>query len=129
VIVGTNWYESMFYPAADGQVSITSRSSIAGGHEYLIYGVEKNGAGYRFLAQNSWGTVWGNSGRFWLSDATLSRLLSEQGDVTQFVPLDKPAPTPTPTPEPVPGPVAPPTADDLKLWADMKSWAAKKGLA
>ena len=51
-----------------------------------------------FLADNSWGTDWGNAGSFELSWDTMARLLSEQGDCTKCVPLSAPAPTPTPVP-------------------------------
>lgn len=117
VIVGVNWYDSMFYPDADGEVKITKDAQVAGGHEFMIYGAKVVGTKITFLAQNSWGMSWGINGRFTLSDATMTRLLGEQGDVTQFVPLD-PAPAPDK-----------PSAADLQLWSAMKSWAIKKGLS
>jgi hypothetical protein len=45
-----------------------------------------------------------------MSSATLTRLLAEDGDITQLVPLSKPAPVPTPVPPkpPTPPPPAPP---------------------
>lgn len=120
VIVGVNWYDSMFYPDEYGEVKISANAQVAGGHEFLIYGAKVNGSKIQFLAQNSWGAEWGDRGRFTLSDATMTRLLGEQGDVTQFVPLD-PAP-PTPAPDK-------PSAADLQLWSAMKAWAIKKGLS
>jgi hypothetical protein len=80
VIVGTNWYESMFKPDASGTVSISPGSSVAGGHEYEVLGVDVEGK--RVLCANSWGAAWGVHGLFWMSWDTFNRLLSEQGDVT-----------------------------------------------
>jgi hypothetical protein len=119
VIVGVNWYDSMFNPSPEGEVTISKGAEIAGGHEFMIYGAKVTGSSIMFLAQNSWGSGWGINGRFTISDVTMTRLLGEQGDVTQFVPLD-PAP-PTPAPDK-------PSAADLQLWASMKAWATVKGL-
>lgn len=80
VIVGVNWYDSMFDPDAHGYVDISPDSSIAGGHEFLIRGVDPRKQ--HVLCDNSWGLDWGRNGRFWLRFATLKRLLGEQGDAT-----------------------------------------------
>lgn len=116
MIVGTNWYSSMFTTRSSGEVVISSGAYVAGGHEYLIYGVQRVTGGLRFLAQNSWGASWGLGGRFWLSEATMTRLLIEQGDATFFVPL-------TSSPAPAPG-----NADDLALATAFRAWLAAKGL-
>lgn len=139
VIVGTNWYDNMFTPDANGVISIGG--NVAGGHEYIIdeVNVEKQLLGM----QNSWGPGWGLNGRAYISFADFQRLLSEQGDVTVFVPLSEPAPTPvpptptpqptpqpTPTPTPQPTPTPTPTPDpadlDLALWEDIKGWATSR---
>jgi hypothetical protein len=36
VIIGINWYESMFDPASNGLVTISPRSPVAGGHEVVL---------------------------------------------------------------------------------------------
>ena len=77
VIVGTNWYESMFTPDASGFVRPSG--AIAGGHEYALIGLDPVKS--RVTAINSWGPGWGNQGRFFLSFADLGRLLDESGDV------------------------------------------------
>ena len=55
VIVGTEWRQDMFHPAADGRQTITGE--VAGGHEYCLdeLDVEKQ----RVWMQNSWGETWG----------------------------------------------------------------------
>lgn len=87
VIVGTNWYESMFEPTADGQLLV--QGEIAGGHEYLCLGYDDD----RWLFLNSWSNRWGmplprqlgdvSGGAFWLEEPDVARLLDEDGDVTQ----------------------------------------------
>jgi hypothetical protein len=125
VIVGTNWYSGMFNPTTDGELTINNGDSIAGGHEYILDEIDV--PNQRVWMQNSWGTSWGVEGRAWMTWAMLQRLLSEQGDVTIFTPLSKPAPTPqpiptptppTPTPSPSPSPIS-----DAALWSSVASWA------
>ncbi len=76
IILGTNWYEDMFDPDAEGYANIGGQ--VAGGHAYILFGYSLARRAYRCL--NSWGQEWGQRGRFWLSEETLRILLSEQGD-------------------------------------------------
>jgi hypothetical protein len=87
VAFGSNWYESMFSPRyvkdATGQsrwmlVIDESDGGVAGGHQYLINGV--NMPARVFRVKNSWGRWWGTEGRASISFDTLERLLYEQGD-------------------------------------------------
>jgi hypothetical protein len=79
VIVGTNWYDSMFNPDS-WTGAITVGGNVVGGHEYLVLGANME---REFITiQNSWGSTWGYSGRFRMSFADCERLLGEQGDVT-----------------------------------------------
>jgi len=98
LIVGTNWYTSMFYVYA-GVVTIGGR--VEGGHEYVVDGWHE--ATDLFSFRNSWGASWGESGRFQMSSATFDRLLREDGDATVFVPVTEPAPVPVPPEPPPPG--------------------------
>ena len=77
VMLGTNWYASMFDPAKDGTVTISGENQ--GGHAYLARGIDYEHQ--RVLCRNHWTADWGIRGEFYLSFATLQRLLSEQGDV------------------------------------------------
>jgi len=115
IIVGTNWYESMFDPAPDGHVSIAPGSKVAGGHEYVIdqINVDKEIC----WATNSWGLGFGAQGRFYLTFATLERLLREDGDATVLLPATVPAPTPVPV------------DPDRVLYAAQRAWAQAKQFA
>lgn len=110
VIVGTNWYDSMFTPDASGFLSISG--SPAGGHEYVIreYDVSLD----VYTMDNSWGPDWGIAGRAKIRGKDMTRLLAEQGDCTQFLPLSVAPPVPSGDP------------DDIALWTATKDWAAAR---
>lgn len=76
LLVGTSWYDGMFYPNADGYVNISG--GLAGGHEYLLVGVDPAKRTLLFL--NSWSSLWGVNGRFKMTFETFSSLLGEGGD-------------------------------------------------
>jgi hypothetical protein len=80
VITGVNWYDSMFFPDANGEVHISPNASVAGGHEFVARGmlVEQQ----KVRCSNSWNTSWGDKGEFVMSFTLWDRLLQEQGDVT-----------------------------------------------
>jgi hypothetical protein len=124
VLIGIEWLNSMFSPGADGTIPVDRSSGVAGGHELCLSAYDQTAGRYRL--DNSWGTSWGVAGSGWLSEADLSWLLSQQGDVT--VPALAVAPTPTPTPVPVP---PPPGADpaDVALAAAQDVWRKAKGLS
>jgi len=90
VIVGMNWYQGFDSPGAGGLISISG--SVRGGHEVVSRGVDMAAGLIEF--DNSWGTGWGDAGRFRMSFATLDRLLAEGGDVTVPLPLSVPPPVP-----------------------------------
>lgn len=76
VVVGTNWTEDMFHPDADGYVRPTG--AVAGGHCYLLLDVLDSEDAYLF--QNSWGSAWGNSGRFKIKRSDFAGLLDTDGE-------------------------------------------------
>lgn len=77
VMVGTWWYDEMFYPTISGRLHVGG--SRVGGHEYLITGIAS--LRDRLLwAQNSWGAGWGVKGRALISFDDMDRLLQEDGD-------------------------------------------------
>jgi hypothetical protein len=96
VITGINWYDSFDEPDSDGLIVIAKRASVRGGHEVELEELDVENRLVWFT--NSWSEQWGVGGRACLGWDDFGRLLNEQGDVTAFVPLSKPAPTPTPDP-------------------------------
>lgn len=97
VIAGINWYSSFDEPDRSGRIAIKRGAYVRGGHEICLdeLDVERRLIGFT----NSWGSSWGLEGRAFISWDDFERLLSEDGDVTAFVPLSEPAPQPTPTPD------------------------------
>lgn len=108
---GTNWYGSMFYPSSSGEVKISAGSSVEGGHEYTAIGDDV--AQKRIWYRNSWSANWGINGDFWMSWATVDRLLHEDGDVVALTPNDLPAPEPD---------------WDLMLAKPLRDWAYSKNI-
>ena len=58
VLASIKWYDT-FKTNKDG-VLVGNQSGDYGYHAIMIYGWNSTG----FLCQNSWGTLWGNKGRF-----------------------------------------------------------------
>lgn len=93
VMVGTNWYGSMFDPDRNGHLVIAKNAAVDGGHEWLIRGVDKK-RGIALMV-NSWGGKWGGVGRWEGSGVrsghalidfeTLARLFHEDGDAVSAV--------------------------------------------
>lgn len=77
VVMGSNWYESMFNPDSDGFINVSG--GIAGGHAYVLDGVDMAKEFVRI--KNSWGRAWGKSGFAYIRFADLERLILEQGEV------------------------------------------------
>ena len=77
VVVGTNWYSSMFTPDRNGVIRVLGR--VAGGHAYVINGVDRNTKLFRI--KNSWGKTWGKSGHAYISFTDMTRLIRENGEV------------------------------------------------
>lgn len=121
VIVGTDWYESMFTADNAGKVTVDTTSGIAGGHEYTLDEITADG---HFGFTNSWGVGFGIGGRFYIEQASFLALLAAKGDATHFVPLGAPVPTPTPPPPP-------PNvdADTLAAYNSLKAWAKRNKVA
>lgn len=76
VLVGTNWYRSMFDPDENGVISISG--PLDGGHEWCIRGV--NPRRELFLARQTWGRSWGLRGDFLVPFDAMQLLLVQDGD-------------------------------------------------
>jgi C1A family cysteine protease len=77
VVVGTNWYYNMFFPNKLGVISATGK--LAGGHAYLINGVDT--VKKQFRIKNSWGRRWGQLGHAYISFDDMKKLISQNGEV------------------------------------------------
>lgn len=76
VVMGTLWYASMFYPDPDGFVQ--PNGPVVGGHAWLLNGLDiRTGVA---TAVNSWGTSWGQQGKFKLRFDVLDSLLRQDGE-------------------------------------------------
>lgn len=83
LVLGTNWYESMF--AADRGGYLPIAGEIAGGHAYLVIGYSAKREAFRIV--NSWGRAWGQSGRAWIHRADVDRLIHEEGEACSALEL------------------------------------------
>ena len=75
VICGTDWFNDMFNPDADGVVVPTG--GVAGGHCYLMLGYDESTDLFEF--DNSWGSSWGKKGRFYMHASDVQTLLNRPG--------------------------------------------------
>jgi len=74
VVVGVNWYESMFETKKSGLVSV--KGIPVGGHAFIVNGYLSKSR--RFLCTNSWGTNWGRNGQFKIKLEDMQRLAYEE---------------------------------------------------
>jgi hypothetical protein len=113
LITGITWYESMFDAGTTGVLSVDASSGVAGGHELCVdeYVPAQGAIGALVGGPNSWGASWGDGGRWYLRVNDWGRLLTDDGDVTAFVPSAQPAPTPT--------------DPDAALWAAVQHWTTE----
>jgi hypothetical protein len=124
LITGVPWYHSMFETTSQGRaghVRIDKASGMAGGHEICVDELIPVGADFMQWyvgGPNSWGTSWGDGGRWYWTVAEWKWLLDQRGDVTAFVAKTQPTPDPTPAPD---GDAVTVAGD--KLWAATRVWA------
>ena len=86
VILGINWYESMFSTLGCNYVHVFG--NVAGGHAILCKGVNVKHRWFRL--HNSWGTKWGFQGDAFVTWNEMERLLHEQGEAV--IPLKRKKP-------------------------------------
>lgn len=77
VVVGTNWYQGMFFPDKNGVIKVSGK--LAGGHAYVINGIDINKKQFRL--KNSWGRTWGKYGSAYISFTDMERLIRENGEI------------------------------------------------
>lgn len=81
VVVGTNWYGSMFKPQdvkGYPTLRIAVGSSVEGGHAYKLDAANRKRG--RVRIKNSWDRDWGHDGFAEMEFDTLARLLAEDGE-------------------------------------------------
>lgn len=76
-VVGSEWFEGMMQP--DELDIIRATGDSVGGHAYLVSGV--NTKTQFFRVKNSWGTLWGDGGRAYISFADMERLIALEGEI------------------------------------------------
>lgn len=76
VVLGTNWHQLMFETNEVGFV--IPAGHVVGGHAYLAIGYSDRLDAYRCI--NSWGSGWGQGGRFWVGAADMDNLLRADGE-------------------------------------------------
>lgn len=81
VVLGITWREGMFEPDRDSYLSNTG--PIAGGHCVKTTGWSDDHNAVRI--QNSWGRMWGESGRAWIRRDDLDALILEDGEACAAV--------------------------------------------
>ena len=103
VVIGSSWTQDMFTPDANGVVR--PNGAAAGGHCYLLLGYDP--ATDLFQFDNSWGSKWGQAGRFFMSATDFDTLVMKDPNGEACAGLELPL-SPVPVPAPVPAPPPPP---------------------
>ncbi len=85
VEMGTAWTDEMANPTLWGYVTLGNLDEASGGHAWCIIGANRkkrnpDGTFGAVRAVNSWGTGWGDNGRFWLTFNDLDKLIKFEGE-------------------------------------------------
>lgn len=78
VVVGTYWYENMFYPNPSSGI-LSATGQVAGGHAYLVNGVDVRRRLFRI--KNSWGKSWGKGGHAFITFKDMTKLIKFGGEI------------------------------------------------
>lgn len=119
VVIGINWYSSMYDTAPGGLVDIGG--SLVGGHCILLTGYwpAHPELGDVVVWVNSWGSDYGVHGQAYIRVADLAQLLAQDGDACVLVDV---APTPAPEPFVPPPPPKPPRPQPSTWWQHILYW-------
>lgn len=81
VVLGTVWTSQMFTPDRAG--FLWAFGDEVGGHAYMAIGYSSERKAFRCV--NSWGRGWGQSGRFWLHEGEMAKLMERWGEACAAV--------------------------------------------
>jgi hypothetical protein len=101
--IGGPWFYNWYSAPGGTLVPVTATDNVVGGHETSLYGYDL--AAGVFFGQNSWGTDWGNKGRFTMPFSALAVFKELGGYDAHYVTYNI---APLPPPEPPPEPPTPP---------------------
>lgn len=91
-VVGTDWYEEMFYPEEHGGYLVVSGPAV-GGHAWLVIGYDAKKKA--FIMLNSWGPEWGKVGTAYIHEDEMQKLLDANAEICSGI---ESRPTKVPTP-------------------------------
>lgn len=81
VSVGAYWLDGMWDPDENGLVAYEGRQ--AGGHQFQAIGIDPREEEVEFM--NSWGTGWGDRGRFRMKFSEVEKMLADDADAHTLV--------------------------------------------
>jgi hypothetical protein len=104
VSLGAPWFSSWMEPGPTGVLPhVTDHDAVAGGHETYLFGFDVTVN--RFWGVNSWGTKWGNNGRYFMPFSSIEIFKKAGGYDAHYIDVDWGIVPPAP-PSPTPGPDA-----------------------
>jgi hypothetical protein len=106
VVMGTDWYNDMFFPDAKRSNIIKIGGDFAGGHCYVLNSVNTYYKSFRL--KNSWGSGWGNGGDAYISFDDMEKLMNDGAEACIAIEIPKNIPIPDPNPQPQPNNPNPP---------------------
>jgi hypothetical protein len=101
VSIGTPWFNEWINISSDGILPIpTVNSAVAGGHETALFAYDRKKS--VFLGVNSWGTEWGNAGKYTMPFESIDMFKEKGGYDAHYISFtseidNNPPPEPDPS--------------------------------
>lgn len=81
MVIGVDWWNSMFQPDRNGVIVVDYQSGMAGGHAVMLNGfVRVIGGNHWYRGKNNWGRKWGDKGNFWIRQRELAKLVDPSAE-------------------------------------------------